>query len=193
MVARVTAGIHALAPAVQAMTHEQELWRTQAAADLALFRHLAGTATWKYQCHALQALQMASEKIAKASFRVSGRRPKTLTHLGLSRFLRRLGTVRGTDQRRLAAVFGASSFSEFERLLRRVRGVAYEIEKLPPAVAGLERVNTEYPWPDLDPQYTPAAWDFAVWTQLTRAEGRAFLRFLSRAIERFPAYADVFR
>jgi hypothetical protein len=47
----------------------QELWWKQAKADLELFEHLRGRPGWRYPCHSLQALQMASEKIAKASFR----------------------------------------------------------------------------------------------------------------------------
>lgn len=177
------------------MNSAQALWWTQAHADLALFEHLRGDAKWRYTCHTLQALQMAAEKIAKASFRVNETQPpqKKLTHVALAKLIRRLSTVRATDQPRVAKVFGVDGFQRFEKLLLRLTSLAKDIEKLPPAVAGRERMNTEYPWPDSEPVYAPAEWRFEVWERLQTAEGREFIRFLSRAIERFEQYADVLR
>lgn len=174
------------------MNPAQKLWWKQARADLALFDHLRGVAGWRYQCHSLQALQMAGEKIAKASFRASDPPPRH-SHLGLTRLLRRMGTVREADQILLGRVFSTSRFERFERLLLHVGGIARDIERLPPALAGADRMNLEYPWPDRAPTYTPAEWKFDVWNRLESAEGRSFLRFLSRAIDGFPQYAYVFR
>ena len=177
------------------MNAAQTLWWTQARADLELFEHLRGEAKWRYQCHTLQALQMAAEKIAKASFRVNGTQPQPgkLTHVALAKLIRRLSTVRATDQPRVARVFGVYDYMRFEQLLQRLTAFAKDIEKLPPAVAGPERMNTEYPWPDSEPTHAPADWTFDVWQRLHTAEGREFMRFLSRAIERFENYADVLR
>lgn len=175
------------------MNPAQELWWKQASADLALFKHLRGPHEWRYQCHSLQALQMAGEKIAKASFRAGGSAPTKHSHLGLTKLLRRLGTVREADQVPVAGVFSVDRFEHFERLLVRVRGVARDVERLPPAIAGPNRPNTEYPWPDHAPAQAPADWEFDVWTRLATAEGREFMRFLSRAIDGFPQYAHVFR
>lgn len=175
------------------MNQAQKLWWKQASADWALFEHLRGPAGWQHHCHPLQALQMAAEKIAKASFRAREMGPKKFSHLGLTKLLVRLGTVRALDQEKLAEVFSVHRFQHLERLLRRVRGIAKEIERLPPAVAGPENMNTEYPWPDSKPTNAPAEWRFDIWQRLTTAEGRAFLRFLARAIERYPQYAHVFR
>lgn len=175
------------------MNPAQELWWKQARADLALFDHLWGAAGWGYQCHSLQALQMAGEKIAKASFRASIPPPTRLSHLGLTKLLRRLGTIREADQLPVANVFSVDRFDHFERLLVRVRGIAHEIERLPPAIAGPERINVEYPWPDRAPTHAPAEWAFDVWDRLKTSEGREFRRFITRAIDGFPRYAHVFR
>ena len=175
------------------MNPAQKLWWTQARADLALFDHLRGAAGWRYQCHSLQALQMAAEKIAKASFRASEPPPKKHSHLGLTKLLRRMGTVREADQILLGSVFSTSRFERFERLLLQVGGIAQEIERLPPALAGADRINLEYPWPDRAPTHAPAEWDFDVWNRLASTDGRSFLRFLSRAIVGFTQYAHVFR
>jgi hypothetical protein len=171
----------------------QELWWKQAKADLELFEHLRGRPGWRYPCHCLQALQMASEKIAKASFRAGVQLPTKRSHLGLTRLLRRLSTVREADQPLVASVFSAGHFERFEQLLFRVRAIARDVERLPPAIAGPDRVNLEYPWPDRAPTSTPAEWKFDVWKRLEIAEGREFLRFLSRAVDGFPQYAHVFR
>lgn len=175
------------------MNSAQTLWWTQARADLALFEHLRGTAKWRHQCHTLQALQMATEKIAKASFRAGTARPSRLTHLGLTKLLRRLSTVQRADQPRLARVFSVGGFRDFQQLLKRVRGIAHSIEQLPPAIAGPNRINTEYPWPDINPSHAPAEWTFGVWDRLDSSDGREFQRFVSRAIAGFDQYADVFR
>lgn len=45
----------------------------------------------------------------------------------------------------------------------------------------------------MNPAHVPAEWTFGQWERLNTADGRAFLRFLSRAIEGFPRYARVFR
>jgi len=171
----------------------QELWWKQAKADLELFEHLRGRPGWRYPCHSLQALQMASEKIAKASFRAAAQAPTQRSHLGLTKLLRRLSTVREADQPLVTRVFSVDYFERFENLLFRVRAIARDVERLPPAIAGPNRVNLEYPWPDHAPTSTPAAWEFDVWKRLEIAEGREFLRFLSRAVDGFPQYAHVFR
>ena len=59
--------------------------------------------------------------------------------------LRRLSSVRAPDQQELAEVFSVSCFQHLERLLKSVRGIAKEIERLPPAIAGPDQINTEYP------------------------------------------------
>lgn len=144
------------------MNPAQELWWKQSQADLGLFQHLRGAAGWPHQCHALQALQMAAEKISRASFRAGGTPPRKLSHLGLTMLLRRLGSVRNADQQRVARIFRVDHFKRFELLLKRVRGIALEIERLPPAIAGPDRVNTEYPWPNDQPAHAPAGYEFPV-------------------------------
>jgi hypothetical protein len=94
---------------------------------------------------------------------------------------------------KIAKAFGVDGFQRFENLLLRLTSFAKDIKKLPPAVAGRERMNTEYPWPDSEPAYAPAEWRFEAWERLQTAEGREFIRLLSRAIERFEQYADVLR
>ena len=193
MVTRFSDSFHTSVAKAHAVNEPQRLCWKQAAADWALFEHLRGPARWRHQCHPLQALQMSSEKIAKASFRVGTSRPNKFSHLGLTKMLRRLSSVRAPDQQELAEVFSVSCFQHLERLLKSVRGIAKEIERLPPAIAGPDQINTEYPWPDSNPVNAPADWEYDVWQRLANAKGREFLRFLARAIERYPQYAHVFR
>jgi hypothetical protein len=145
MVTRFSDSFHTSVAKAHAVNEPQRLWWKQVAADWALFEHLRGPARWRHQCHPLQALQMSSEKIAKASFRVGTSRPNKFSHLGLTKMLRRLSSVRAPDQQELAEVFSVSCFQHLERLLKSVRGIAKEIERLPPAIAGPDQINTEYP------------------------------------------------
>jgi hypothetical protein len=78
----------------------QKLWWTQARADLALFDHLRGAAGWRYQCHSLQALQMAGEKIAFFAF---CREPSLVFRSTPTSFDERAA---GPDQWALAAAIG---------------------------------------------------------------------------------------
>jgi hypothetical protein len=187
MVTRFSDSFHTSVAKAHAVNEPQRLWWKQAAADWALFEHLRGPARWRHLCHPLQALQMSSEKIAKASFRVGTSRPNKFSHLavrgkshpwpfstwatpqkaevfgghqsphpaaagffhsllGLTKMLRRLSSVRAPDQQELAEVFSVSRFQHLERLLKSVRGIAKEIERLPPAIAGPDQINTEYPF-----------------------------------------------
>lgn len=171
----------------------QQLWWKQAQADLELFMDLSGPRGWRYQCHALQALQMATEKISKAAFRADDNARKKLSHLGLTKLLRRFGSVSTHHQSLVATIFSIRQFDRFADRLRRFRAIARDIERLPSAVSGPDQPNTEYPWPHDRPQHALADWKFAVFERLNTSDGRAFLRFVERAIDAFPQYAHIFR
>ena len=86
-----------------AVNPAQKLWWTQARADLALFDHLRGAAGWRHECHSLQALQMADEKIAFVAF---CREPSSVFRSTRTSFGERAA---GPDQWALPVVTGSRS------------------------------------------------------------------------------------
>lgn len=169
-----------------AMNSFQELRWQQALSDheaFLLMRH-AGIG----QCHTLHYLQMVTEKLAKAYFwRSLSAPPKD--HAGFVQFLRFLGQIRQNDRERVAGLFTFNRFTDFQNWMRAVIPIAYELERIAPALAN-NGPNPEYPWPHAQPQFAPATHDFAVWSSLTSSRGRALMRFIQVAVRRFPDYAD---
>jgi hypothetical protein len=140
-------------------------------------------------CHQLHFLQMAAEKISKAYFWRSGKAPRK-SHAGFAQFIRTLpSSTQSVERERVAQVLGFSSYNAFKSWANRGLPIAYDLEKLAPALA-MDGVNTEYPWPSSSPANTPVDHDFAVGRLLAEnSEGRQFLRFLGRAIQNFASYA----
>jgi len=74
-----------------------------------------------------------------------------------------------------------------------VAGLVFRRWAFPRRSPELTGSTSNIPAPDQAPTHSPAEWEFNVWTQLEKAAGREFLRFLSRAIDGFPQYPHVFR
>ena len=168
------------------MNQHQQLWWEQAACDHAAFKELRGQGF--AQCHTLQFLQMATEKIAKAYFWRSGS-PPPKSHAGFVQFLRFLGQIRQPDRGRIAALFTFGRFTDFQTWIYSVQPIAYSLERVTPDLAN-NGPNPEYPWPHSAPQFAPATHDFEVWAELKSGSGRHLMRVIEIAIEQFPQYAD---
>ncbi len=134
---------------------------------------------------------MCSEKIAKAFFWRSGPAPTKASHLGFVRFLTLLTQPRQSKkQDRIATLFGYKRFNDFQSLVKRTSPLAYDLERLAPAVAGDDRPNAEYPWPRQDPQHAPVAFDFPTWREFEKPNGRELMKIIKSAVLRFPEYAS---
>lgn len=168
------------------MNRCQELWWQQAKSDHDAFLLLRSQGI--AQCHSLHYLQMVTEKIAKAYFWRSGS-PPPQKHAGFVQFLRFLGQIRRSDQARIANLFTFKTYEGFQNWLRAVLPIAYDLERLAPALAN-DGPNSEYPWPHANPEFAPANHSFAVWMSLTSGQGRDLMRILRIAVTRFPEYAD---
>lgn len=140
------------------------------------------------QCHSLHYLQMVTEKIAKAYFWRSGY-PPPKDHASFVQFLRFLGQIRQSDRERIANLFTFRRFSDFQNWIRAVLPIAYELERLAPALAK-NGPNPEYPWPHERPGFAPANHKFEIWASLTSGQGRDLMRVVHIAVDRFPEYAD---
>lgn len=168
------------------MNSYQELWWQQAQSDHDAFLQLRSRGI--AQCHSLHYLQMVTEKIAKAYFWRSGS-PPPREHAGFVQFLRFLGQIRKNDRERIANLFTFTRFSDFQKWIHAVLPIAYDLERLAPALAN-NGPNPEYPWPHERPEFAPARHDFAIWASLTSGHGRDLMRVIHIAVKRFPEYAD---
>ena len=170
------------------MNSFQEVWWQQAKSDHEVFLLIRGQGV--AQCHLLHYLQMVTEKLAKAYFWRSAS-PPPRSHAGFVQFLRFLGQFsRPNDQERIATIFTFKRFTDFQNWIRAVLPMAYELERLAPALAN-NGPNPEYPWPHAQPQFAPTNQHFAVWASFASGQGRDFMRKIRIAVERFPEYASL--
>ena len=152
----------------------------QAGADFATYQLLQGDSRVP-QCHKLQFLQMACEKLVKAHLIKGGTDPKTLqsSHayiaLTLPIVIRQqlaLSKVRTHDP---------------QWIMRHARLIAEEIDMLAPAVkrGGVRPDNCEYPWEDgSEVVRIPLDWKFKPSTLLLAQAGPTFLKLVFEAIQR---------
>lgn len=135
------------------------------------------------ECHKLQFLQMACEKLCKAYLIQAGARPEDLraSHGYIANplpvIIRQQIIDMGRDPRRMQGV------------LTQVRYLAEEVEVLSPAVArdGRRPDNCEYPWHAGDDVISPLKWTFNPSRLCTAPAGRTFLKLLREAINRILA------
>ncbi|QDV13955.1 hypothetical protein CA51_38470 [Rosistilla oblonga] len=168
------------------MNEAQSLWWQQAKSDHEVFELLRGEGV--PACHSLHYLQMATEKLAKASFWANND-PPAMRHVGFAQFLRRFGNTPRRHRNRIALLFGFGQFSGFQTWIRSAIPLARQIDQVSPAVIR-DGPNSEYPWPHDAPIACPAQYHFAVWDELKKSQGRKLMRFTSTAIKRFPDYAS---
>ncbi|MDG3004847.1 hypothetical protein [Paludisphaera mucosa] len=167
------------------MNSHQAAWWEQAQSDLGVLILLRRNSA--APCHQLHYMQMVAEKLAKAYFWRTGT-PPPRNHAGLVQFMRSLGGVPMQRRLQLAAALEFHDFGQLQAWIRRVLPMAYELERLAPALAQ-DGPNPEYPWPHHAPTAYPAGHWFDPWGRMTDTGlGRQFLRVLEMAVHKFPAY-----
>lgn len=181
----VPGGSDALQPTRQ-MNAYQTLWWEQTRSDhsvLVLLRRQGVE-----PCHQLHYLQMVTEKLGKAYFWRSGNPPRK-SHASFVLFLQALDDRRDPDRTQIANLFGFRRARDFQNWIPTITPLAYDLERLAPALAGDNGPNPEYPWPRALPARTPATYVFPVWGQLTEtSRGRQLLKVIDVAVLRFPEY-----
>jgi len=168
------------------MNKPQRLWWEQTKSDHEVFILIRSTGLAR--CQALHYLQMVTEKIGKPYlWRLGTAPPKS--HAGFVQFLRFLGQIRQSDRERVAEIFSFKRFSDFQKWIRTILPIAYELERIAPDLAA-DGPNPEYPWPHDQPTVAPVHHDFKVWNTLMSGPGRDLLRIIQIAVDRFAEYAD---
>jgi hypothetical protein len=128
----------------------------QAAADFATYNRLQGDASIP-QCHKLQFLQMACEKLVKAHLIKGGAEPKDLqsSHAYVA------GTLPVVIRQQL--ILSGLGTHKAAWNMEHARVIAAEIDVLAPAVKleGARPDNCEYPWEDAAGKlHIPIDWKF---------------------------------
>ncbi len=157
-----------------------DAFAAQARSDWGVYQHLAGLPKPSFPaCHALQHLQMAKEKIAKAyRIRDTNADPRELVkhHTGFVEFVNaffRTETIRDEYQGKEAAL---------KQLQKNVGALAREIEKLAPAIDPFTAPeNAEYPWERDGKIYRPCDYGYPSLDLLKTAGGRATMKMVERA------------
>ena len=132
-------------------------------------------------CHKLQFLQMACEKLVKAHRCVTGTPAEDLqsSHVGVAVHLPRV--------LRQQAVFLNFGGMRAKEVLARAKALAREIELLAPSVrrGGQRPDNCEYPWEDSDGCLrSPLRWTFAPSQLIIAPSGPTILKLIRGAINR---------
>jgi hypothetical protein len=133
------------------MNESQQLYLTQAQSDWKVFHLLRDQPV----CHRLHYLQMCTEKLAKAYF-WRGPGGQAIGHAAFVKFIRSIAT-----RRRIAERLGFTNPTSFAEWIKDVSDLAYELERLAPALAG-DGPNPEYSWPRSEPRHSPVTHDFQV-------------------------------
>ena len=168
------------------MRSEQILWWKPARSDFELFEQLRryGAA----ECHLLHYLQMSTEKLSKSYL---WRKGKTLpkVHTGFPKFLRALLDRSSNELSRISALLGFRQASQLDQWVTSVLPLAYQIQNLAPSEAR-DGPNPEYPWPHLQPEYSPIDYSFPLWIELSNTgKGRKLLNFTETVIAKFEQIA----
>jgi hypothetical protein len=133
------------------------------------------------QCHKLQFLQMACEKLVKAHLCGAGTDAGTLqqSHAYIA------GTL--PVVLRQQAIFVNFRGPKAKKVLKHVATFSREIELLAPAVkgGGKRPDNCEYPWEDANGRlHTPLNWTFQLSQLVLLPTGRTTLKLIGEAIKR---------
>jgi hypothetical protein len=164
----------------------QAVWYDQVRSDQEILVMLRRTGARR--SHQLHYLQMVTEKLGKAYFWRAGRPPRK-SHSSFVRFLQALDDRPAADRARIATAFGFGRARNFQNWLPTVAPLAYDLERLAPALAGDSGPNLEYPWPWKRPANAPALYDFEVWRRLTQTgRGRQLWKVIYSAVRTFPTY-----
>ena len=132
---------------------------------------------------------MVTEKLGKAYFWRAGRPPRK-SHASFVRFLQALDDRQESARGRIAELFGFGRSQDLENWIPTITPLAYQLERLAPALAGDDGANPEYPWPRAAPTQSPATYEFVVWARLSETgRGRQLLKVIDAAVLGFPKNA----
>jgi hypothetical protein len=172
--------------AVSLLNVYQTLWWEQTRSDYSVLLLLRRNQS--NPCHQLHYLQMVTEKLRKACFWRKALPPKK-SHASFVKFLQALNDRQEPDRTRIAQIHGFTRATDFENWIATITPLAYELERLAPALAGDNGPNPEYPWPRIQPTNAPASFDFDVWKQLQESgKGRQLLKVIDSSVRDFPKY-----
>src|SRR5438128_11436642 len=131
---------------------------------------------------------MVTEKLGKAYFWRTGHPPRK-SHASFVRFLQALDDKADPDRTRIAEFLGFGRSQDLENWIPTITPLAYDLERLAPALAGDHGPNPEYPWPRSAPVDAPVSYEFGVWTQLIGSgRGRQLLKVIDTAVLEFPKH-----
>jgi hypothetical protein len=151
----------------------------QAKADYATYEHLKHTETVP-ECHRLQFLQMACEKLSKAHLCHAGSEPRQLekSHAYIA-------TVLPVILRLQYGRMTGRALKDRSDIIKQISHLARQIELLAPSVGDATRRpdNCEYPWEDQGILFVPAEYTFPNLSLLRQPAGTLLQTLLPRAIE----------
>jgi hypothetical protein len=151
----------------------------QAQSDWQIYEHLEKMSFSR--CHALHYLQMTTEKLAKA-YLLHGRtgiKDVRSTHRALTRYLLDL-----SRNKRLQGMMGMAA-KQLRPHIQKLLPLAYEIEKLAPALAG-DGPNPEYPWEaPIGIFNVPATYEFTIRKALHQPPGHNLIKLIRLALKNF--------
>lgn len=156
----------------------------QAQADFRMYQTLEGDPRIEV-CHRLQFLQMACEKLVKATMCSAGEDPLGDIQTSHAYVKRHLPTILRAEAR-LVNLPQAKA----REVQHRGRHIAEEIDVLAPAVkrGGLRPDNCEYPWEDNNGVlHVPLDWSFTPAQLVVIPVGRTILKLIENAIGRLVA------
>lgn len=155
-------------------------YHRQARADWSLFLELFARPDLP-RCHALQHLQMATEKLGKAyRFRDTDTPSARLRseHGGFSKFL--MTFIKRPELEGLVTDLSVRSY------LAALPALGREVERLTPSIDGENHPqNVEYPWCSGEVVIAPVDYSFPNLGFLHERRGLAFLKVIHLALERF--------
>ena len=154
----------------------------QARSDLEVYEFLKSEKGLPH-CHELHYIQMATEKLSKAAMYQDNpsHAGPIKTHKTFLKFLKIAERAPSLKKR-----FQMSA-SQWRAHLKSLRTVAFEIQKLAPAVAG-NGPNSEYPWEDhTGTVFFPAGHNFRIHIILSKPKGRSLLKFVKLISREFPS------
>lgn len=132
-------------------------------------------------CHALQSLQMAGEKLGKAlRMAAQAQGAAQYSHAAIVKALR---LVR--NRRSAAAALSGGNRERLRFAVDSCLALANDLERLTPALA--HGPNLEYPWLRGVEWIAPADFAFEVAGRLRSSDGARYVAFLERLIARFDA------
>lgn len=157
------------------MNEQQHAFLAQAASDY----KIVGTLKDEAPCHQLHHFQMCIEKLGKAYFKRHTATTVDGSHAFFVKFLRVIATNRAAREG-----LGFARREAFEGHIRGLLPLAYDLERLSPALAG-EGPNPEHPFPRSNPTIAPVDHDFQVWQALQTAQGKRLQKLISELLNHF--------